>query len=48
MEPLGPVSELMIEEAGGRLLLHTAVDEIRKRALFLYEQYCEQIEAPLL
>lgn len=48
MEPLGPVGELVIDEVSGGVASHTAVDEMKARALSLYEQHREQIEAPLL
>ncbi len=48
LEPLGPVGELLIDETSGKLLSHTAIDEMKGRALSLYEQHREQIEAPLL
>lgn len=47
-EPLGPVGELVIGEASGGVASHTAIDEMKARALSLYEQRREQIEAPLL
>ena len=48
LEPLGPVGELIIDEATGSVFTHTEISEIRKRALILYEQHREQIEAHLL
>ena len=48
LEPLGPVGELVIDEASGSVLAATPVDEMRERALRLYAQHREQIEAPLL
>jgi len=48
MGPLGPVGELVIDEASGSVASHTAIDEMKARALSLYEQHREQIEAPLL
>ena len=48
LEPLGPVGELIIDEATGSVLTHTEISEIRKRALIFYEQHREQIEAHLL
>lgn len=48
MEPLGPVGELVIDEASGGVASHTAIDEMKARALSLYEQHREQIEAPIL
>lgn len=48
MEPLGPVGELVIDEASGGVASHTAIAEMKARALSLYEQHREQIEAPLL
>jgi hypothetical protein len=44
-EPLGPVGELVIEESGGTVLVHTPIDDMKDRALKLYEEHREQIEA---
>jgi hypothetical protein len=48
IEPLGPVGELVIDEASGGIASHTAIDEMKARPLSLYEQHREQIEAPFL
>lgn len=47
LEPLGPVGELVVDETGGGVLTHTAIDEMKERALSLSERHREQIEAPL-
>ena len=46
--PLGPVGELLIDDATGRLVEHTPIDKMKERATKLYEEHREQIEAPLL
>ena len=48
LEPFGPVGELILDEASGSVQAHTPIDEMRERALKLYAQHREQIEAPLL
>jgi hypothetical protein len=48
LEPLGPVGELVIGEATGGVRDHTAIDEMKTRAISLYEQHRDEIEAPLL
>lgn len=48
LEPFGPVGEIVIDEAGGGVISHTPLDQMRTRALELYEQNREQIEAPVL
>ncbi len=47
LEALGPLGELIVDESG-TVSTHTAVDEMKDRALKLYEQHRDQIEAPLL
>jgi hypothetical protein len=48
LEPVGPVGELIVDALGGHIRTHTPIDEMKDRALRLYEQHREQIEAPLL
>jgi hypothetical protein len=48
LESLGPVGELVVDEATGSVLEHTAIDEMKARAIFLYEQHRDEIESPLL
>lgn len=48
IDPLGPVGELIIDEASDGVVSHTDIDEMKSRARSLYEQHREQIEAPLL
>ncbi|ETX00370.1 MAG: hypothetical protein ETSY2_39215 [Candidatus Entotheonella gemina] len=48
LPPLGPVGELMVEALNGKVTSHTSIDDMKNRALKLYEHHCEQIEAPLL
>jgi hypothetical protein len=45
LEPLGPVGELVIEELTGTVLVYTPIDDMKDRALKLYQQHREQIEA---
>lgn len=47
LEPLGPVGELIVDESGA-VRTHTPLAEMKHRAIELYEQHREQIEAPLL
>ena len=48
LEPLGPVGEIVIDEASGDVREYTPLDQMKNRALELYEQHREQIEANLL
>ena len=48
LEPLGPVGELIVDALSGDVTVHTPIDEMKHRALKLYEQHRERIEAPLL
>ena len=48
LEPLGPVGELIVNAVSGEVETLTTLDEMKNRALKLYEQHREQIEAPLL
>jgi hypothetical protein len=48
LEPFGPVGKLVIDESSGIVREHTPIDEMKNRALELYEQHRERIEAPLL
>jgi hypothetical protein len=47
LDPLGPVGELVVDEATGEVRDHTAIAVMKEHALSLYEQHREQIEAPL-
>jgi hypothetical protein len=44
LEPLGPVGHLILDE-GGTINADTAVSEMKRRALKLYKQNRERIEA---
>lgn len=46
LEPLGPVGELVIDEATGEVRDHTAINVMKERATLLYEQHRDEIEAP--
>jgi hypothetical protein len=48
LEPLGPVGELVVDEATGEVREHTAISVMKERALSIYEQHRDEIEAPLL
>jgi hypothetical protein len=48
LEPLGPVGELVIDESNGNVLVHTPISDMKERALELYAEHREQIEAALL
>lgn len=48
LKPLGPVGVLVIDEVNGSVKSHTPIDEMKARALELYEQHSEQIEARIL
>ncbi len=48
LEPLGPVGKLLVDTVSGDVQAHTPVADMKARALQLYEQYRERIEAPLL
>ena len=48
LDPLGPVGELVIDEATGGVRDHTAIAVMKERALSLFEQHRDEIEAPLL
>lgn len=47
LDPLGPVGELVVDEATGEVRDHTSIAVMKERALSLYEQHREEIE-PLL
>jgi hypothetical protein len=47
LEPFGPLGELIVDESG-TVSTHTPIDEMKDRALRLYEQHRDQIDAPLL
>ena len=47
LEPLGPTGELVVDESG-TVRTHTPIDEMKDRAIELYQQHRKQIEAPLL
>jgi hypothetical protein len=47
LEPFGPVGELVVDESTGDVLNHTPTAEMKERALSLYEQHRDEIEAPL-
>jgi hypothetical protein len=46
--PLGPVGELRVEAGPGEVKAHTSMAEMKERALKLYEQHREHVDAPLL
>lgn len=46
LESLGPVGELIVDEATGNAHEHTAIDEMKASAISLYEQHRDEIEAP--
>jgi hypothetical protein len=48
LEPLGPVGELIMDEATGDVREHTAINVMKERAISLYEKHRDEIEAPLL
>ncbi len=48
LTPLGPVGELVVDALRGSVSADTSIDAMKSRALKLYEQHREQIEAPLL
>ena len=48
LEPLGPVGELILDEATGALRDHTPIDQMKAEAIRIYDQHRERIEAPLL
>ncbi len=43
LAPLGPVGELVVEALSGKVTTHTSLDEMKDRALKLYEHHREQI-----
>ena len=47
LAPLGPVGELLVDAGQGVITAHTPITEMKERALKLYEQHREHIEAPL-
>lgn len=47
LEPLGPLGELVVDDSG-IVATHIPSEVMRDRAIKLYEQHREQIEAPLL
>lgn len=44
---LGEVGQIMVSATSEEIVSHTPLDEMRRRALALYEQHRESIEAPL-
>jgi hypothetical protein len=48
LEPLGPVGELLVDEATGEVRDHTAINVMKERAVSLYEQHRDEIEATLI
>jgi hypothetical protein len=48
LDPLGPVGELVIDEAMGEVRDHTSINVMKAQAISLYEQHRDEIEAPLL
>lgn len=46
--PAGKVGEVSVSTGSEEIVSHTPVEEMKERARALYEQYREQIEAPLL
>ena len=46
LEPLGPVGELIIDEATGDVREHTPIGELKERAISLYEEHRDEIEGP--
>ncbi len=47
LEPFGPVGELVIDAVSTEVIDHTPADEMKKRAVRLYEQHRDRVEAPL-
>ena len=47
LEPLGPIGELALDDTTGQVREHTPIDDIKTRAVKLYQQNRERIEAPL-
>ncbi|MCA1613442.1 MAG: hypothetical protein LC800_04635 [Acidobacteria bacterium] len=45
--PVGEVGEVLVSAGTEEVVSHTPVEEMKERALALYEQHREQIEAPL-
>lgn len=45
--PVGEVGEVTVSAVNEGVVSHTPVEEMKERARALYEQYREQIEAPL-
>ena len=48
LESLGPVGELVIDEATGGVRDHTSINVMKAQAISLYEEHRDEIEAPLL
>jgi len=48
LEPFGPVGELVLDDATGTVTEHTPIEEMRARALCIYNEHRDRIEAPLL
>ncbi|HEY6332450.1 MAG TPA: hypothetical protein VI756_24210 [Blastocatellia bacterium] len=48
LEPFGPVGELLLDDATGEVRGHTPVDELKARAVEIYQLNQESIEALLL
>ena len=47
LEPLGPIGDLVLDDTTGQVREHTPIDDLKARALKLYQQNRERIEAPL-
>lgn len=47
LDSLGPVGELVVDEATGEVRDHTSIAVMKERAISLYEQHRDEIEAPL-
>lgn len=45
--PVGEVGEVVVSAVNEEVVSHTPIEEMKERALALYEEHCEQIEAPL-
>lgn len=45
--PVGIVGEVLVNTSAEEIVSHTPVEEMKARALSLYEQHREQIEAPI-
>lgn len=47
LDPFGPVGELVVDDSTGDVRDHTPTAEMKARALSLYEEHRDEIEAPL-